>query len=166
MVVGVVYRTKMRDEMPGIFRNPVAPDSQAYAQAMYFVPKRRLIKAWVTRGGSSPPPAPPPWGGQTGVPGQRLSLPPRPSRRPPPRGGLGELSPVEHYFIVRRQNKSYHPEVWSLVHQNWTTQLVPATCPNIPVILSQLPDGLELSEFQPPDLRGITIDDFLWVSNH
>ncbi len=43
MFVGVVYQRGMREEMPGIFNNPIEADKQAYAQVSVFVPTRRLI---------------------------------------------------------------------------------------------------------------------------
>jgi hypothetical protein len=173
MFVGVVYRKRMTDEMPGVFRNPVARDSQAYAQAMVFVPRRRLIKAWVGPRGIITPGSGPP---VTGVPGQGLGvpgppsvlgLPPPPAPPPPPPTPPGSDEEVEEYrAVILRQDARYHPEHWTLINQNWTAQLVPATCRKIPSILSDQPYGLDMPQFDTPDLTEIESDDFLWLSNH
>jgi hypothetical protein len=166
MVVGVVYGPKMSDRIPGIFRNPVAPDSMAYAQAMVFVPRRRLIKVWPGQEGDccgQPPP-------RTGIPGQGLGvgMPPVGPAPPPPQPPADdETSDGEELLpIVVRQSIWYHPEPWSLVNQNWTVQLVPATCERIPRILSLPPDGSATSAFHLPALEGMSIEEFQWVSNH
>ena len=165
MVVGVVYRAKMSDRIPGVFRNPVAPDTTAYAQAMVFVPRRRLIKVrpgdlheglgYSTR---------------TGIPGQGLGggmppVPPVPPQPQPPNSD--EPSPSEEMQpIVVRQNVRYHPEGWSLINQNWTAQLVPATAGRIPWILSSPPGDSLSSAFNLPALGEMSIEEFLWISNH
>ena len=43
MFVGVVYMKKINDYVPGIFKNPIASDAQAFSQIMMFVPRRRLL---------------------------------------------------------------------------------------------------------------------------
>lgn len=168
MVVGVVYREKMADRIPGIFRNPVAPDTQAFAQAMVFVPKRRLIKVWPGAGGG---------GGfdpstQTGIPGQGVGVggpppapsPPPPPAPPPPGGEPPKEEEIEP--LVVRQDVWYHPDAWSLICQNWTAQLVPATCSRIPRILSTRPESSASSDFDLPALSELGVEDFLWISNH
>lgn len=167
MLVGVVYRAKMSDRIPGVFRNPVDPDTTAYAQAMVFVPRRRLIKFWPAdfceRSAST----------RTGIPGQGLGtgmppvppIPPRPPQPQPPNGN--EPSPSEEMEpIVVRQNVRYHPEEWSLINQNWTAQLVPATAGRIPWILSSPPGDCLSSAFNLPALGEMSIEEFLWISNH
>ncbi len=169
MVVGVVYREKMSDRIPGVFRNPVAPDTQAYAQAMVFVPKRRLIKVW---------PGGPGGGGgdrastQTGIPGQGVGVggppsapvaPPPPSP-PPPGEEPSEAEKIQPTVV--RQDVWYHPDAWSLICQNWTAQLVPATCGRIPQILSTPPASMSSSAFDLPALSDLSDEEFLWISNH
>jgi len=165
MFVGVVYREQMADRIPGVFQNPVAPDTQAYAQVMVFVPKRRLIKSWVRPGGSG--------GGsggstQTGIPGQGigLGLPPSPPVPPRPPQQPGDGDPNQPYAVVVRQNARYHPEPWSLINQNWTAQLVPAMSGNITRILSAQPNGSNMPQVDTPDLSGVGVDEFSWLSNH
>ena len=169
MVIGVVYREKMSDRIPGVFRNPVAPDTAAYAQAMVFVPRRRLIKVWPGAGGGG-------FGESagTGIPGQGLGggqpppppTPPPPPPPPPPGGGNDPPSEQEIQPFVVRQDIRFHPEDWSLINQNWTAQLVPATCGRIPQILSTPPDSLSSSAFDLPALGELSFEEFLWVSNH
>jgi hypothetical protein len=164
MVIGTVYRRKMSDRIPGVFRNPVGPDTLAYAQAMVFVPRRRLIKVWPGDFSDAD------YSTRTGIPGQGMGggQPPAPPTPPPPPPGDGsdpsgdqEIKPV-----VARQNVRYHPEAWSLINQNWTAQLVPATCGRIPQILSTPPDSLSASTFELPALSELGFEEFLWVSNH
>ena len=169
MLVGVVHRAKMPDRVPGIFRNPVAPDTAAYAQAMVFVPRRRLIKLWPDdhgQYGGMPPPS-------TGIPGQGLGMgsppvapAPPPQQPQPPPGNEEESDEEELQPIVVRQDVRYHPEPWSLINQNWTAQLVPATCGTIPTILSSPPSDGSSFGFFLPDLRHMSVEEFLWVSNH
>jgi hypothetical protein len=68
--------------------------------------------------------------------------------------------------IVVRQNVRYHPEEWSLINQNWTAQLVPATAGRIPWILSSPPGDSLSSAFNLPALGEMSIEEFLWISNH
>lgn len=239
MVIGVVYRTKMSDRIPGMFRNPVAPDTMAYAQAMVFVPRQRSINLrdrWYRpitgegsdgaagcagcagcahcRGdgactgcagcpdcdGSDEPEEPeepeeaeeleevPP---NTGIPGQKLELGLAPSedamrlsrvmlpggkttafdedqrQAGPVCGTVGSDS--ETWFVMQRERTgrvTYDPRLWSLINQNWTVQLAPATSEWIPGILSSPPYGIEPSLFQVPALGGMSSEEFQWVSNH
>ncbi len=41
--VGVVYREKISNRIPGIFSNPVVADTQAFCETRMFVPTRRLL---------------------------------------------------------------------------------------------------------------------------
>jgi hypothetical protein len=43
MFVGVVYARKLNSYIPGMFKNPLAADSQAFSQVSMFVPRRRLV---------------------------------------------------------------------------------------------------------------------------
>ena len=162
MVVGVVYRKKMPDVIPGIYRNPAGSDTLAYAQAMVFVPRRRLTRGWgATASGDGAPAS------STGIPGQGLrgGRPPAMGtqpRKPDPGDGM----PDGIQYPVVRQNERYHPEAWSLINQNWTAQLVPATCERIPQILSTPPHTYSASAFDLPALGGIGSEEFLWLSNH
>ena len=59
--LAVVYRLHMRQTLPGLFRNPLVSDDQAFAQVSLFVPRPRLVQ-WQ-------PGLPPPGGLYGGVPG-------------------------------------------------------------------------------------------------
>jgi hypothetical protein len=164
MLVGVVYRNKFADYMPGVFRNPTEPDMQAYAQVMTFVPRRRLIKSWLGSSRFRPDRST-----RTGVPGQDMQVegPPRPPTPPPPPPRTPPRYPQEEEepeMIVIRQSVHFYPEHWTLVNQNWTTQLVPATSASIREILRTTP--YDLPEMQVPNLAGVSDRDFQWLSNH
>lgn len=44
MFVGVAYWPRLSETMPGIFRNPLAFDQQAFAQGTLFIPTRRIVR--------------------------------------------------------------------------------------------------------------------------
>jgi hypothetical protein len=193
MYVGVVYRDKIDDRIPGIFQNPIKNDSTTYAQLMMFVPHARLVKRW--RG---PTPGPAEFveveesGG--GVPGDPVSfrnaqMPVQSAPRPEPAawqiypGGDypendlpddSDESPAdendddddEPWWWVTRQSSEWFPSRWDLVTQNWTVQLTPATSSSIPQILSQQPYVNEMPAFDLPDLTPLTSEDLQWLSHH
>lgn len=165
--VGVVYRQKPDDYMPGVFRNPLAADSTAYAQVMMFVPRKRLLKGW-------------PWTERVSgdnvnsgaVPGEAVQLPSIPNEPPP------EDPETEPDWIVYRQRSMVNfrgetlvvgsPRLadmfatyWNTFNQNWTMQLVPATLPSLPTILSAPVDS-----YQPANLGELTEEDVPWLSHH
>lgn len=117
MFVGVAYRTKPREMIPGVFRGGSTYDRQAFAQVSMFVPRRRLIRVLVGPGSSSAQ-------GEAvgGVPGDFLTLPPDPAPPPPP-----PPSDEPPHWTVVRQGGGWDPDHWNLLTQNWHLQLVPAT---------------------------------------
>jgi len=151
MFVGVVYQPKLDDFMPSLFRNPLAVDSQAFAQVEMFVPRRRLI--WVRSGGVNPAGS-----SMGGVPGDIITLPPP---VPPPPGGVTN----DPAWIVGRQSGGHHPGRWDLITQNWHTQLVPATTLMIPRILSTQPT-LNNVTTQVPNYQNLGAEDLPWLSQH
>ena len=159
MFVGVVYRKQMADRVPGVFRNPIATDTQAYSEIMLFVPRRRLIKVYPgggRRGGS---------GTLGGVPGDPITLPGPPTPdTPPPPAAPDEAQNQE--WVVVRQSGRWYPEGWDLITQNWTTQLVPATTETIPAILSTPPYVNGVEDFENPELFSLTAEDLRWLSHH
>lgn len=173
MFVGVVYREKIDDYIPGIFKNPVPSDSQAYSQIMVFVPKRRLIKWYPGSGGGG--------GGRSfGVPGQGGTL--SVSAGASAVGSDGDDSEEEEWFI-RREYKWTHLDIdyrssrdlsargvepirWDILNQNWTMQLTPATSQAIPKILSSQPYVGSFGAVKTPKLEGLSIDDLQWLSHH
>ena len=42
--IGVVYWKQMKENMPGLFRNPLDADSLAFAEAQLFIPSRRIVE--------------------------------------------------------------------------------------------------------------------------
>lgn len=152
MFVGVVYCRPQPAEMPVLFRRPMSGDLQAYAQAMVFVPTRRIVKSWILPG--TPPP--PEELANSGVPGEGLAVsrgqsPPWSSRRVP---------------VVIRQSAALHPDQWTLISQNWTAQLVPATSRHILRILSEPPQTDGEVANAVADLTALTEHDLMWLSNH
>jgi len=166
MFVGVVYREKIEDRIPGVFRNRIHTDTQAYAQGMVFVPKRRLLRGWRVVGGN-PVQQQEQGERQGGVPGEiiYLPLPDTGAPEPPPSTGEGGEAQQEFESYTYRQPGNRYAEQWDLLNQNWTTQIVPATLRTIPAILSKNPEINGVSA-ATPDLSGITEEDFLWLSNH
>ena len=157
MFVGVVYRDKIDDRIPGVFTNPVETDTQAYAQIMLFVPRRRLIMAWRRIDQQQQN-----FGENLGsVPGERVFLPVPPAQQPPPPAG----SEDQIQWYVTRQSYARYPTNWDLISQNWTTQMVPATIRALPEILSTSPSSVGV-EADTPNLRDLTEDDVRWISNH
>lgn len=150
MFVGVVYRPRPGEFVPGTFRNPSIADRQAYAQVEMYVPQRRLI--WVRSGGGAP-------GGDSigGVPGDILIDPPP---APPPAGVATDPT-----WVVGRESGAYHPERWDLATQNWRTQLVPAVAPAIPRILSTPPSMNGVTTTVAP-YQTLTPEDLPWLGQH
>lgn len=158
MFVGVVYRQQLNNMAPGVFRNPVDADTQAYSQIMMFVPRRRLVKVY-------PGSAVPDSGTIGGVPGERVPLPgsPTPDAPPPPR------DPDENNdrpWVLVYQSGSWYPHDWNLINQNWVVQLAPATSSSIPAILSTPPEINGVTGFDTPNLSTLSVEDFRWLSHH
>ncbi len=119
---------------PGVFVNPLAGDSVAYAQVRVFVPTSRLV--WLE---SLPaPPGGPPMGGAPGW--QWPSAPSSPAPTGLPTWGPGRQPGVSTN--------------WDLLNQHWTCQLVPATHPNVPAILQTALPGL--ADVNSQDLEQIS----------
>ncbi|MEO8496367.1 MAG: pilus assembly protein TadG-related protein [Planctomycetota bacterium] len=159
MFVGVVYRQQLANKVPGVFRNPINSDTQAYSQISVFVPRRRLLKVYAGSGATA--------GSGTigGVPGDPLVLPgpPTPATPPPPRAP--DENGDQPWSIVY-QSQYWHPHDWNLINQNWATQLVPATTRTIPAILSTPPEINGVTGFETPDLLSLTQEDLRWLSHH
>lgn len=147
--VAVVYWKKRPVELARVFASPVEGDQTAFAQVRLFVPRPRLIWMWY-RPGWSPTPI-------GGVPGE---FPPLPGESAPEGG-----SPGEGRWIVGRQGV---PTGWDLLNQHWTCQLVPATGPNLEVILQTLPPLAEFANagIELPSLGPLTTDEITQISIH
>ncbi len=156
MFVGVVYRQQLNNMVPGVFRNPIATDTQAYTQIMMFVPRRRLIRYLPRRRSSN-------GGTLGGVPGDGLPLPgPPPTTPPPPTPPDDDDQP----WLVGYQSGRWYPHDWNLINQNWTMQIVPATTSAIPSILSTQPEINGVTGFDTPELFSLTDEDIRWLSHH
>lgn len=158
MFVGIIYRRQINSMIPGVFRNPVVTDTQAYSQISLFVPRRRLLKVYP----GSPTPAPEIIGG---VPGEGVPLPgpPTPDTPPPPRAPNED---GEQQWTISYQSASWFPHDWNLINQNWTSQLVPATASAIPAMLSTPPEINGVTGFNTPDLLSMDQEDLRWLSHH
>jgi hypothetical protein len=191
MFVGVVYREKIGDRIPGIFQNPIENDTTAYAQLMMFVPLARLVKQW--QGPSAVAEISESERSGGGIPGEQVPIPGMVTRgQPALRHGpsawqtypgnddpgndsgddSGDESDVsseeddEQAWIVRRQSGQWFPSRWDLITQNWTVQLTPATTSSIPEILSLQPYVNHMPVFDLPDLTPLTSEDLQWLSHH
>ncbi|MBI2480877.1 MAG: hypothetical protein HYV60_20285, partial [Planctomycetia bacterium] len=158
MFVGVVYRQQVSNMVPGVFRNPVASDTQAYSQIMMFVPRRRLLKVY-------PGAVPPDPGTIGGVPGESVPLPGPQTPDPPPPPRDPDENGEQPWTIVY-QSESWYPIDWNLINQNWVVQLVPATSSSIPAILSTPPEINGVTGFDTPNLSSLSVEDFRWLSHH
>lgn len=139
MYVGLVYRSQLKETLPGLFSNPIASDAQAFSQVMIFVPEPRLVKKQGRRCDSPPRPDL----NIGGVPGHLISFPATDEREP--------LDPSEEdEWVVCRQSR---PRTWDLLNQNWTCQLVPATTAGLPTILQSDPRGMSPAVNIPFDLK-------------
>lgn len=143
--LGIAYRTHLRQTLPGLYRNRMAADDQAYAQIAMFIPRPRLV--------NYQPGLPPSGELYGGVPG---------SGGPPAASGDSTTLPAASPQIwwVRWEGLSRE---WDLLNQNWTVQLVPATTPGLVALLSTQPPGLanvrvpNLQNFSPQDLQRVNM---------
>jgi hypothetical protein len=149
----VAYWKKLPEMLPGLFRNPLEPDAQAFAEVHLFIPRNRL--GWVHVGGSSSGSGDTPLGG---VPGEIAFIGGDDSS-----SGGGASSPGE--WIVGRVGG---PTAWTLLNQSWNCQLAPVTAPALATILQsdpQLP-GFDAQNFVLPNLGGLTSEDLQQISPH
>jgi hypothetical protein len=150
--ISVVYWKKLPEMMPGLFRNPLEADSQAFAEVHLFIPRARL--GWVhevpgSASNSSP---------QGGVPGEVAYF---------GTGGAaqGGGSTGAGHWVVGRVGG---PPDWNLLNQSWNCQLAPVVETSLATILQsdpQLPD-FDAQNFKLPKLDGLTGDDIQEISPH
>jgi len=150
-VVGVTYWRKVPDLVPGLFENPSQGCAMAYAEARVFVPQPRIV--WITwSDGGTPDDS------LGGLPGNPFELPPelQPPTTPP--------SGVVGYTIGREGI----PRDWHLFNQHWTVDLVPATTPNLAMILQQEPPSVTFQQQQLrlPSLGGLGTREIGQISPH
>ncbi|MCC7424036.1 MAG: Tad domain-containing protein [Planctomycetaceae bacterium] len=138
----VIYRDHVKDAGPGLFRNPLKPnsDAMAFSQFRMFLPRPRW---WY---GTQPPPRPQGLGGSFGFASQ---IPPPQQQNPQPITYLDNW-PTHH---------------WDVFNQNWTIQLVPATSEIILPILQTKPTPCQC-EFKPPQLNNVTMPMIRQINTH
>jgi hypothetical protein len=147
--VAVTYWKKVPEMIPGVFDNPTASDSQAYAEVRLFVPRSRLI--WIRRRHRS---TVEPIGG---VPGDFPPMPGLEDTDSSADRGAGS-------WIVGRRSI---PQQWDLLNQYWTCQLVPATQASLSEILqTQPPLKAGNQDFVLPNLGGLDSEDLGRISPH
>ena len=158
--ISVVYWKKLPEMLPGLFKNPLEADDQAFAEVHLFISRDRL--GWVQKGGSSGGgPSGPSQSPLGGVPGQTAFGPPVPS------GGNsgGNGGGIAATWVVGRVGL---PTNWDLLNQSWNCQLAPVTQPALVTILQSNPDlpGFSSGEYTLPNLGGLSSDDLQQISPH
>jgi len=146
MLVGVVYREGMNEAMPGVFNSPVDTVNQAYAQAFFFIPRRRII-----------------YQENSSLTFLRSGLTRQDWREGPIRDRFGRI--INTGWGTVGINSEWYPDRWDLLSQNWTMQLTPATAPGLPTILSTPPD-IDGFDAETADFAGLSTEDVYWLSNH
>ncbi len=144
MFVGTMYWKPISALLPGLFANPLEADNVTYAQVMLFVPRSRLQWNYITYGYVN-------GDGQNGLIDQDEAAV-QPSRD-------------------QIRYTSGDSMRWDLLNQNWRVQLVPATHPRLPEMLTQQPplegqDQQPTQEVRPLELSGMEPDDLYWISHH
>ncbi len=153
MFVGVVYRPKRGDVMPGVFQNPIESDTTAFAEISLFVPQPRLV--WHHHTDRNDNPSGPSGGG---IPGYSNPFPSPDPVEPTP--------PGESWWRVGYQSSSWYGGAWSLFNQNWSAQLTPATAEQLHFILSSNPYIYDDFEVDLPQLGGLDTNDIRWINHH
>jgi hypothetical protein len=183
--ISVVYWKKLPETAPGLFKNPLEADDQAFAEVHLFIPRDRL--GWVQLGGGSGGGggvAEMPLGGvpgeiaqgSTGAQGSnnsggggggnqapwvvaRLRDPP-PSRPSPSDPSSWRPPPWDPFPL--------DPPPWDLLDERWDCQLAPVTQTALATILQtnpNLPD-FDSGQYTLPDLGGVSSDDLQQISPH
>ena len=143
--LGIAYRSHMRASLPGLYRNRMIADDQAFAEIAMFIPRPRLL--------NYRPQMPPPGGLYGGVPGDSGPSP-GPGQSGPSLGANRQIWWVQWEGTSRS---------WDLLNQNWTVQLVPATTASLAALLSTQPPGMagvrvpSLQNFAPQDLQRVNM---------
>jgi hypothetical protein len=154
--ISVVYWKKMPEAAPGLFKNPLEADDQAFAEVHLFIPLQRL--EWVELNAAHSSQQSP----LGGVPGQTAYAPSNNSGGQSGGGGSGGSPPR---WVVGRVGG---PMIWNLFNQSWNCQLAPATQPALPEILQSNPDlpGFSSGDYKLPSLGGMSSDDVQQISPH
>ncbi len=156
--ISVVYWKKLPEMLPGLFRNPLEPDAQAFAEVHLFVPRARL--GWVhevPNSGSSAPP-------QGAVPGEVAFLGADGNSAQNGAGQSGGSTGAGHWVVGRVGG----PPDWNLLNQSWNCQLAPVTAPALATILQSDPQlsDFDSQNFRLPNLGGLTSEELQHISPH
>jgi hypothetical protein len=149
--IAVTYWKKLPEMLPGLFRNPLEPDAQAFAEVHVFIPRPRL--EWVR-----PQPPSSPRTSLGGVPGETAYVGSGSSSQGSGFGGAAQ-------WVVGRVGG---PTMWNLWNQSWNCQLAPVTAPALATILQADPQlaGFDAQGFMLPNLGGLTSDELQEISPH
>ncbi len=155
--IGVAYSPKAPETLPGLFKNPLASDSQAFAQLMLFVPRPKLRKGW--RNPNAPQGTNLPNYG--GVPGHLIDLPSAPANA----NATGPDDPGWQPYVYRESGRR---KIWDALNQNWTVQLMPAQSDSLVTILRTSPRTPQIPAqgFKTSRLPGLRPDDLRNVNQH
>jgi hypothetical protein len=161
--ISVVYWKKLPEMLPGLFRNPLEADSQAFAEVHLFVPRQRL--AWVHEvPNSTSSPAL-----QGAVPGEVAFIGADSSSA---QNGAGQSGAGQNggssnagSWVVGRVGG---PPDWNLLNQSWNCQLAPVTAPALATILQSDPQlaDFDAQNFRLPNLGGLTSEELQQISPH
>jgi len=149
--IGVVYWKKLPEIAPGLFKNPLEADDQAFAGVHLFIPRQRL--EWVKAGTSTS-------GGQSplgGVPGEIAYGSVNGG------GGNGGGNSKAPWTVGRVGG----PPDWSLLNQSWNCQIAPVTQAALATILQSTPEVSGYSgQYKLPNLGGLDSEDLQQISPH
>lgn len=117
---GTTYRAPMQEMFGKLFKNQITTSAMTYSEVALFIPYHRW---WHVQNGGGPPSPPSNSGTFGGLPGDPGAT--------NPATGPADFWTHENW-----------PQEWSLLSQNWTVQLVPATADGMPQILQSTPGNL------------------------
>jgi hypothetical protein len=168
--LGVVYWRKVPQFAPRLFRNPIESDAVAYAQVRVFIPHPRLVYYqpavdYPPEMGGMPGDIPTPPGQDPTAPGPETPPPPPSSYDVTREGAYSRWGLGANGWEIRRATWHYAWAQWTLLNENWTTQLVPATMPNLPLILQTAPP-VPGFPYAVPNLGGLSAEEIQQISIH
>jgi hypothetical protein len=188
-LLATVYWGSMPRSLPGLFQDPTDSDAVAYAEARFFVPRPRLTWApWPPTDAESHKiggmpgaiQAEPYIAGTQGGPEAYRVLPEYhwyyttwSPTVPPPAGYVEstlarlKLGPYRTVFGDRYGLSAAHarPDDWTLLNQNWTAAMVPATLPAWNEVLNSSPAAAGVA-YSPPDASGLNGRNVQAISPH
>jgi hypothetical protein len=142
--LSVAYWHRVPEMCPKLFVDPTGSDAVAFAEVRVFIPTPRLV--WEQYQPTNTVPI-------GGIPGGNLP----PIIGPPPTGTAT--------WNIGRQPA---PVNWDLTNQNWSAQIVPATQPCLPTILTTTPSlpGFTQGGYVLPSLGSLSSTDIGYISPH